>query len=175
MNKHVLIPRPETEEMVQSIINELKMIVVDINFPLKILDIGTGSGCIAVTLKNYFPEMVVFAMDVSEEALQVARINAQNNRSDLVFCQADIFDFETLEGLHELDIIISNPPYVLEMEKSLMKRNVLDYEPQLALFVPKNDPLIFYRAIGKFARKRLKNSFRLNYILLCLRLCTFIF
>jgi len=151
VNQHVLIPRPETEELVQSVISELKTVVADINFPMKILDIGTGSGCIAVSLKNCFPDMVVFAMDVSEDALQVARANALNNKADLVFCQADILDFETLEGLPVFDIIISNPPYILEREKNLMQKNVLDYEPAQALFVPDDNPLLYYEAIADYA------------------------
>jgi release factor glutamine methyltransferase len=158
VNKNVLIPRPETEELVQTIIKELKTVVTDINFPMKILDIGTGSGCIAVTLKNYFPDMIVFALDKSEQALQVARTNAQNNRTDIVFCQADILDFDTLEGLPEFDIIISNPPYVLESEKKLMQKNVLDFEPAEALFVPDDKPLLFYEAIADFASMNLRSG-----------------
>jgi release factor glutamine methyltransferase len=156
VNQDVLIPRPETEEMVQSIINELKTFVLDVNFPVKILDIGTGSGCIAVTLKNHFPDMVVFAMDISEEALQVARSNAQNNRAEIVFCQADILDLESLHDLPEFDIIVSNPPYVLEKEKKMMQRNVLDYEPATALFVPDKTPLLYYEAIADFADQNIR-------------------
>lgn len=156
VNQHVLIPRPETEMMVDSIINELKAITPDINFPLRILDIGTGSGCIAVTLKNHFPDYMVYAMDFSEEALQVARQNAINNRADVVFYNADILVEETLEGLPSFDIIVSNPPYVLEKEKALMAPNVLNYEPKDALFVPDNDPLLYYRAIAHFASSSLR-------------------
>jgi release factor glutamine methyltransferase len=156
VNKNVLIPRPETEELVQSVVKELKTVVTDVNFPLKIIDIGTGSGCIAITIKNHFPDTIMFALDISEDALQVARTNAQNNRADVVFCQADILDFESLEGLPEFDIIISNPPYVLEKEKSLMQKNVLDYEPAEALFVPDNKPLLFYEAIADFASQYLR-------------------
>jgi release factor glutamine methyltransferase len=156
VNEHVLIPRPETEELVQSVIDELKNVVIDINFPVKILDIGTGTGCIAISLKNYFPDMHVFALDVSEEALEVARTNAQNNRVEVAFYQADILNFETLEGFPEFDIIISNPPYVLEREKKQMQKNVLDYEPKEALFVPDDQPLLFYEAIADFANMNIR-------------------
>ncbi|NVO18797.1 MAG: peptide chain release factor N(5)-glutamine methyltransferase [Bacteroidetes bacterium] len=156
VNKHVLIPRPETEELVQSIINELRTIVIDINFPIKVLDIGTGSGCIAIALKNYFPDMVVFGLDNSDEALEVARLNAQNLRADVVFCEADILDFQTLDGLPDFDVIISNPPYVLEKEKKAMQKNVLEYEPAAALFVPDNQPLLYYEAIADYAEHKLR-------------------
>ena len=158
VDKHVLIPRPETEELVQSAIHELRTVVTDINFPFKLIDIGTGSGCIAITLKNFFPDMVAFALDVSEDALQVARINAQNNRAEVVFCQADILDPETLEGLPEFDLIISNPPYILEKEKNQMQKNVLDFEPAIALFVPDDQPLVYYEAIADFANQNLRTG-----------------
>ncbi len=151
VNEHVLIPRPETEELVQSIIQDLNTVVVDANFPLKILDIGTGSGCIAVTLKNLFPELMVFGMDNSEEALQLARVNAMNHRADVIFVNSDILVEETWDGLPAFDVIVSNPPYVLENEKKLMQRNVLDFEPAEALYVPDEDPLLYYKAIARFA------------------------
>ncbi|MBK7029400.1 MAG: peptide chain release factor N(5)-glutamine methyltransferase [Bacteroidales bacterium] len=156
VNPHVLIPRPETELLVENIINELKTITADINFPLRVLDIGTGSGCIAITLKNHFPDFLVYAMDVSEEALQVARNNAQINKADVAFYLADILVEETLDGLPLFDIIVSNPPYVLESEKKWMKKNVLEHEPKEALFVPDAHPLLYYEAIAKFASSFLR-------------------
>ena len=150
VNEHVLIPRPETEEMVQSILDELKR-VKESKTTLTILDIGTGSGCIAVALSKSLVNSVVYAIDISEEALNVARENARMNGANVSFLKADILDpsYTWLKG--KPDIIVSNPPYVTEQDKVLMQRNVVDYEPHAALFVPADDPLVFYRAIESFA------------------------
>ncbi|MBK7212048.1 MAG: peptide chain release factor N(5)-glutamine methyltransferase [Bacteroidales bacterium] len=156
VNQNVLIPRPETEELTNLIIEELNSLTIDSNFPLKILDIGTGSGCIAITLKNHFPEMSVFAVDLSEEALSLARINALDHKADVIFIHADILDQQTLDDLPSFDVIVSNPPYVLESEKKLMQQNVLKFEPHSALFVPDADPLRYYKAIDEFASYKLR-------------------
>ena len=137
----VLIPRPETEELVELITAR------HAGSAPRILDIGTGSGCIAVSLAKKLPESRVEAWDISEKALQVARKNAQENQANVTFKQVDITRELPPEAVQPYDIIVSNPPYVCLREKAEMERNVLDYEPHLALFVPDEDPLLFYRAI----------------------------
>ena len=141
----VLIPRPETEELVEA---------VSKGAPMSILDIGTGSGCIALALKHRFPQALVTAMDVSADALRIAEENAKLLQLDIHFVQQDIL-YATPEP-QKYDLIISNPPYVCERERVLMERHVLDYEPEQALFVPDNDPLLFYRAIIHYAQTALK-------------------
>ena len=147
----VLIPRPETEELVNSIIKKFSIF----NFQFSILDLCTGSGCIAIALKKAFPEAAVTAVDISEKALALARQNAQSNHTDITFLQSDvlseIFNFQ----FSIFNLIISNPPYVRESERARMRPNVLDYDPALALFVPDDDPLKFYRAIAAIAAKHL--------------------
>ncbi len=148
VNPAVLIPRPETEELVDWVLSE--------NYQksnLKILDIGTGSGCIAIALAKNLVNADVFAIDVSKEALKVAQQNAINNGVSIHFINADILDIDTLDGC--FDIIISNPPYVRDAEKKGMQRNVLDYEPHLALFVPEHQTLIFYEKIAALAKQYL--------------------
>ena len=142
-----LIPRPETEELVAYIINTHK------NKGLKILDIGTGSGCIAVSLAKKIAASDVYAVDVSEKALSVARKNAGDLDANVTFLLHDIFTPlpESLRLPRLFDIIVSNPPYVMEWERGVMSRNVLDYEPPGALFVPDDDPLLFYRRIAEVA------------------------
>jgi release factor glutamine methyltransferase len=144
----VLIPRPETEELVEIIISE--------NTNRKpgefsILDIGTGSGCIAISLKKTFPYAAVSAMDNSVTALQIAGKNAERNGCNIRFVHHDIFQKTELPLVPEYDMIVSNPPYIRESEKKEMHKNVLDYEPPEALFVPDNDPLVFYKAILGFS------------------------
>ena len=151
VNQHVLIPRPETEELVQWIIEDLQ-----INAP-KILDIGTGSGCIPITLKKNMPDAEVSAWDISKEALRVAQSNAQLNQVEIDFRLENALKPNGGEG-GKYDIIVSNPPYIRELEKELMKDNVLRYEPHLALFVDNNDPLLFYREISKLAFKSLNDN-----------------
>ncbi len=165
VDKHVLIPRPETEELVHWIITDVKTRMpnvfergfaeADVTTQLKILDIGTGSGCIALALKNKMPKAEVWGCDVSEEALNVARRNGSELDIRVDFQGVNILD----EALHRLlptvDIIVSNPPYIPLKDKTTMHTNVLDHEPHLALFVPDNDTLKFYKAIAQFAKKRL--------------------
>ena len=142
MNEHTLIPRPETEELVGWILKE--------EFS-SALDIGTGSGCIAITLaKN--TNAKITAIDVSEDALQVAKENARINEVEINFLQQDILETTSLP---KVDVIVSNPPYVLESEKQKMKTTVLQYEPHLALFTPDKEPLLFYKKIGNLSAKSL--------------------
>ncbi|WP_396589656.1 peptide chain release factor N(5)-glutamine methyltransferase [Allomuricauda sp. R78024] len=150
VNENVLIPRPETEELVEWILEECQ---VKPSRDLKILDIGTGSGCIAMALAKGLPNAKVYALDVSEEALKVAQENAESNQVEIEFIQMDVLNPNNLEL--KFDIIVSNPPYVRELEKHEIKNNVKAYEPSLALFVPDEDALLFYRAIIAFAEKHL--------------------
>ena len=156
VDESVLIPRPETEELVYWILNDYR------GTKPRIIDIGTGSGCIAIALAKLLPDAVVHAADISEKALENAQRNASYNNVTVEFHQLDILS-EHLPGFDPFDIIVSNPPYVTMSQKEQIEANVLDYEPHLALFVPENDPLIFYTAIGKFARERLKNSGNLYF------------
>ena len=156
VNKNVLIPRPETEELVEWIISKQQKVN---NKQLNILDIGTGSGCIAISLAKNLPSAKVYALDVSKEALQVAKHNAILNEVRVEFLNDDILNFNKsiFENL-EFDIVVSNPPYVREQEKALMKTNVLNNEPHLALFVKDNNPLQFYEAITTFSVVNLKKG-----------------
>jgi len=149
VNKNVLIPRPETEELVRWVLDDFSTVKSD----LKILDIGTGSGCIAVSLAKNLPKAKVYAIDVSEEALVVAKETAKLNGVEIYFINADILEVNDLDD--KFDIIISNPPYVRMLEKQEMKNNVLDNEPELALFVADDNPLIFYKKIIELAAKNL--------------------
>jgi release factor glutamine methyltransferase len=163
VNPSVLIPRPETEELVDWIISDIRNSKTPIK-GLKIIDIGTGSGCIPISLKKNLPENQLFALDVSHEALDVSKQNAVLNQTEVNFIQGDILNLLNKEINDEkFGIIVSNPPYVTEVEKQQMQPNVLEYEPHLALFVPNNDPLIFYRAIAVFA---LKHSDKNGYLYL---------
>ncbi|MBO7468657.1 MAG: peptide chain release factor N(5)-glutamine methyltransferase [Bacteroidales bacterium] len=158
VDENVLIPRPETEEMVKKIAScRDKACLVPTG--CDILDIGTGSGCIAISLAKLLTDSKVTAVDVSEKALNVARKNAKANEVNVRFILDDILNPQNPELIdNQYDIIVSNPPYVCESEKSEMRANVLDYEPSSALFVSDNDPLIFYRKILEFAQKTLKSS-----------------
>ena len=151
----VLIPRPETEELVDIIVKEN---ADNKHEEFSVLDIGTGSGCIAISIKKNFPDALVSAIDNSLNALQLARKNAEWNGCDIRFFHHDIFQKAEQFVFPEYDIIISNPPYISESEKKEMHKNVLDYEPYDALFVPDNDPLIYYRAIADFALVHLSRS-----------------
>jgi release factor glutamine methyltransferase len=154
VSNNVLIPRPETEELVRWIIEEERSTKNNVTSKkaLKILDIGTGSGCIAISLAKNLVKSEVYALDISEEALKIARANALSNEVDVTFIKQDILKDE-LD--YEFDIIVSNPPYVREMEKEEMQKNVLDYEPSQALFVSNKNPLLFYKRITTFAFKHL--------------------
>ncbi|MEA1786331.1 peptide chain release factor N(5)-glutamine methyltransferase [Arenibacter sp. GZD96] len=152
VNKHVLIPRPETEELVAWILADLK----NKETQTTILDIGTGSGCMAITMAKHCPTAKVYALDVSEEALKIAMQNALNQDVAIEFIHADILQIKNL-GI-AFDLIVSNPPYVRTMEKKEMKGNVLQHEPEQALFVPDSDPLLFYRNITKFAKNNLREN-----------------
>ncbi len=144
VNKNVLIPRPETEELVQWIIENTSK-----NKPISILDIGTGSGCVAISLAINLPNATVFALDISEKALKTATKNAKQNIVDIQFIKEDILQLNKLP--QKFDIIVSNPPYVRELEKIKMQPNVLKNEPHLALFVKDANPLLFYEKITKLA------------------------
>lgn len=158
VNEHVLIPRPETEELVHLIINESRKF--SDNF--SILDIGTGSGCIPVTLKKEMPLAKIFAIDVVEEALAIAIENGGRHEAIVNYMLADILN--SIPELEPMDIIVSNPPYVLQREKHLMQPNVLNFEPGKALFVEDENPLIFYNRItGLAASGLLKNNGRLYF------------
>jgi release factor glutamine methyltransferase len=153
VDARVLVPRPETEEFCSWIKSDLSG-KHDQN--LSILDIGTGSGCIAIDLKKHFLQAEVTAIDRSPGALEVAGENARVNHYDISFMAADILIQQDCNGLGRYHVIVSNPPYVMESEKQRMHRNVADFEPKEALFVPDHDPLIFYRAITAFATGHLQ-------------------
>jgi len=156
VNQSVLIPRPETEELVDWALITSRIINGETEI-LKLLDIGTGSGCIAISIKKYIPLADITAIDISEAALNIARQNADLNQVEINFIQDDIFKPTNLELINsKYDLILSNPPYVTEAEKDQMLDNVLNHEPHIALFVPDNDPLVFYRAIADFALNHLK-------------------
>jgi len=144
VSSHTLIPRPETEELVDHIIKENK------GFRGSIIDAGTGTGCIAISLAVNLPGVLVSGFDISEEAIATAKENARINNSTVSFFKADILNPDLIL-FSKADILVSNPPYVTESEKKLMDRNVLDFEPHTALFVPDNDPLVFYRALINMA------------------------
>ncbi|MFD2565991.1 peptide chain release factor N(5)-glutamine methyltransferase [Pseudotenacibaculum haliotis] len=175
VDKNVLIPRPETEELVEWVIKEVK----EKGEKVKILDIGTGSGCIPISLKKHLPNAEISAIDISKKAIEVAKKNAELNQAEISFIELDILQVNNLNSVianemkqsHEItsssqnlgiprndikfDIIISNPPYVRELEKAEMKNNVLENEPELALFVDDTDPLIFYDTIAGIAKQHL--------------------
>ena len=152
VNKHVLIPRPETAELCQWIITA---------DAAHILDIGTGSGCIAITLAAEMPEAEVTAWDISEEALKVAKENAKRTNVHVKFEQVDALHL-TSDICHQtsdvFDLIVSNPPYICNKERETMEANVLEHEPHTALFVPNDDPLLFYRAIAQYGQTALKEG-----------------
>mgnify|MGYP003663167121 CR=1 FL=1 len=180
VNENVLIPRPETEELVQWILEDVKSRKPEVGSqksdiggrisdnnrkdfnpsPITILDIGTGSGCIAIALAKHLPDAQVYALDVSEEALEVAQKNAASNGVDIGFMHQDILN-PKIDSKLTFDIIVSNPPYVRELEKNKIQKNVKDFEPDTALFVSDEDPLLFYRAIIDFAESHLSENGKL--------------
>ncbi|OQP60790.1 N5-glutamine methyltransferase family protein [Niastella populi] len=183
VDESVLIPRPETEELVEWIVEEVRSKKYDVRntgsgidgltppfgdpenkdasylLPptshFNILDIGTGSGCIPISLKKKLPQATIYACDVSEQALAVAEKNATTLHAPVQFVQADFLDAASWPSLPAVDIIVSNPPYIPHNNQSTMLQNVLAWEPHLALFVPNEDPLLFYDAIARFAREKL--------------------
>lgn len=157
VSHNVLIPRPETEELVKLIIQDFKKI----EHPISILDIGTGSGCIAVTLSKCIYKSTVSAIDICEKAIKLARENAKLNHTKIKFHVMDIFNDFKMNALPMFDLVVSNPPYVKNSEKSLMQRNVLDYEPEKALFVSDENPLIYYYALAEFGKEHLNNKGKL--------------
>ena len=154
VNENVLIPRPETSELVHLIAKSQKSTV---NSQQSILDIGTGSGCIAISLAKQLPQSQVYALDISEKALCVAKDNAYINNVDITFIHDDILSLRNKIET-KFDIIVSNPPYVRDLEKAEMRDNVLNWEPHNALFVSDDDPLIFYRNILEFTKTHLKEN-----------------
>lgn len=163
VGRSVLIPRPETEELVEWALKEAKSLGLEAKNSdekrlLKVLDIGTGSGCIAIAIKKNLPGTLVFAMDNSAAAIETARINAELNEAEINFIQGDVLNFKFAPIGHKFDLIISNPPYVTGSEKDLMHQNVFDHEPHEALFVPNDDPLLFYKVITGFAKLNLKHG-----------------
>lgn len=156
VNTNVLIPRPETEELVSWILNE-----VNVNQEITILDIGTGSGCIAITLAKNLPKAKVFALDISKEAILVAKSNAEANNVTVTFLEQNILEEPSLK--QNFNIIVSNPPYVRDLEKKEMSANVLEHEPNLALFVSDNNPLAFYKAITNFSVNHLRENGKLFF------------
>ena len=157
VNKQVLIPRPETEELVSWIIEDVD------KKETTILDIGTGSGCIAISLAKKLNNAVVSAIDISTRAIEVAKKNTLINNVNIEFSRVDVLNFEADLDLHhkwesKFDIIVSNPPYVRMQEKKLMKLNVIDHEPDIALFVEDDDPLLFYRKISQLSKQYLRHN-----------------
>lgn len=156
VNRHTLIPRPETEELVNMIVNE--------NYDFKdlsVLDVGTGSGAIAIALSRNLPFSQVSAIDISAEALTIAKENAKELHAKIDFIKADVFQYDPREDI--FDIIVSNPPYIDDSEKNGMDSNVLDYEPHLALFVPDDNPLIYYTRIVEIALHSLKKDGKIYF------------
>ena len=171
VNENTLIPRPETEELVEWIVESQKSKVENLNIQksnnLTILDIGTGSGCIPIALKNEISNAQVSAIDISEKALEMARKNAFDNQVEVNFIHQDILTSQHLNLSTSqpllFDVIVSNPPYVRNLEKQEIKKNVLDYEPHLALFVADSDALLFYRKIAQLALKSLSPNGKLFF------------
>jgi release factor glutamine methyltransferase len=155
VNKHVLIPRPETEELVHCVLSD--------NLPhgTRVLDVGTGSGCIPIVLKRKRADMIISAIDKSKEALKVAKRNAEKNEVKIKFLHIDFMSELAWENFGLFDVIVSNPPYISPAEKSMMSASTLNYEPDLALFPEHEDVLIFYKMIAKFAKEHLAEQGRI--------------
>ena len=163
VNKHVLIPRRETEELVDLIIKDVKGWKMEVGTKINVLDIGTGSGCIAISLKKNLPLAQLSAMDISKEALEIANENALLNKVDIYLIHDTILQTPNTKHQTKYDIIVSNPPYITEDEKKEMLKNVLEHEPHLALFVPNDNPLKFYIAIADFAKNNLTPNGKLYF------------
>jgi len=155
VNESVLIPRPETEELIGWIIQEIKDNKITSN---TILDIGTGSGCIPISLKNRNHTLTVTALDISEDALTVAKKNAETLHSEINFICSDFLNENTWNKFPVFDTIVSNPPYVKQSESETMRKIVIDFEPHLALFVPEEDALLFYKKIARFGKSHLAKA-----------------
>ena len=155
VDSRVLIPRPETVALVDEI---EKLKIKNAKCEMSVLDIGTGSGAIAVAVKKRIPDAKVTAADISEDALEVASANAKKNETDIIFVCDDALSDSFLSGCEPFDVIVSNPPYICPNEMAEMRTNVLDFEPHLALFVPQDDPLLFYNKIAKFAINNLEKD-----------------
>ena len=159
VDKNVLIPRPETEELVEWIVETVKKWPEPNNRNYKILDVGTGSGCIAIALQKKLPAYFeTWACDKSDGALTVARKNADDQKALVDFIAMDFLDEKQRNQLPHVDIVVSNPPYIPLAGKELMKENVINYEPELALFVPDDDPLQFYKALAAFGKEKLQKD-----------------
>ena len=165
VNENVLIPRPETEELVEWIVKDILEMNINNSKPTcldcrqaNIIDIGTGSGCISVSIKKELPGATVSAIDVSEKAILVAKKNAENLNAEIDFLQIDFLKETEWNRLSQYDIIVSNPPYIPIKEKEILAKKVTDFEPAIALFVENNDPCIFYEKIAEFAKKHLKEN-----------------
>ena len=163
VNNEVLIPRPETEELVKLVVDDWKNITqnnlsIENNQRVTMLDIGTGSGCIAIAIKKQLPQITMHAMDVSVGAILVAKENAQSQQASINFTQADFLDEYNWENLPDFDVIVSNPPYIPMNEKEGLDKNVTAFEPHTALFVPDNKPYIFYEKIAAFGEIHLKEG-----------------
>jgi release factor glutamine methyltransferase len=158
VNEDVLIPRPETEELVEWIVNEVKAQNIRSSKPTNILDIGSGSGCISIALKKELPDANIVALDISGKALEVAKKNARELNAAVGFLEIDFLD-ETKWGIvSEYDVIVSNPPYIPVKEKESLEKNVIDFEPEVALFVEDDNPFIFYKKIARFSKMHLKKA-----------------
>lgn len=157
VDENVLIPRPETEELVQWVLSEAVGYTPGLE-KTSILDIGTGSGCIAVSLKKKLAEARIFACDTSQKAIEVAKMNAKNHNTSIDFIAGDFLQEQHRNLLPVVDIIVSNPPYIPLNNKENMESNVINYEPHLALFVMDNDPLLFYRAMAEFCQTHLSKQ-----------------
>jgi release factor glutamine methyltransferase len=154
VNEDVLIPRPETEELVEWIVNDANSETIG-NKPTNIIDIGTGSGCIGISLKKELPNATVLAIDLSKKALEVAKKNSSELKAEIEFLNHDFLNEEEWYSLNKFDIIVSNPPYIPVKEKDSLAKNVTEHEPGIALFVEDNDPYIFYKKIIQFAKTHL--------------------
>ena len=157
VNEHVLIPRPETEELVEWIISYASIM----NKPLSIIDMGTGSGCIPIALKLALPKCTLTGLDISKDALAMAKMNAKNFNASIEWMEEDILNTAALDTSY--DIIVSNPPYIPLREKKDMQEQVLNFEPSIALFVSNEDPLIYYKAIAKIGKQNLSKNGQLFF------------
>jgi len=161
VNENVLIPRPETEELVEWIVNDIYSGNLRNSKPINILDIGSGSGCISIALKKELPKANIIAIDISEKALEVAEKNARDLNTTVDFLQIDFLDENKWNTLFQYDIIVCNPPYIPLKEKDGLGRNVIDFEPAVALFVEDDNPFIFYQKIAQFSKKHLNANGRI--------------